>query len=191
MESLEEAQAIYEETAKSGECSVDTLAGKVEHQADDALEEVAHHLIKTAKDLRGALRKYNPTMKRLEDDTAGQAELNSSSMWIDPEKIIANNGADVIDSDLAEDIGRHEKEHQQQFAISDAHEIQIGSTTYDERKIREAAAISVMKSREELSDEYKAIASLTMDKEDRDLVRKGRFLDLERKKNGNQVSNAA
>ena len=191
MESLEEARAIYEETAKSGEFSADALAGKLNRQSDDASKEVAVHLNKAAKDMRDALNKYSPTMKKLEGDTAGEAKLDSSSMWIDPEKIISDDSEDVIDKELAEDIGRHENEHQKQSTSADADKIQVKSKTWDEREIREAAANSVMHSTERLNTEYKAICALTMDEKDRDLVRRGEFKELEKRKNGNQFSNVA
>ena len=80
----------------------------------------------------------------------------------------------------------------EQSAVADANAIQVGAQEFDGRKIREAASISVQKRVDFLSAEYQAITNaLPMDDTDRQLVRAGKFKELERRKNGAHLAEAA
>lgn len=216
MEATDRAQALYKDTAESAsEHSVDALALALERRARevregvsqetrgqvaDALQgmspeerkEVEKTLNQAARALRTVFEGAAPTLKRLEGDTAGEAQLESSVIRIDPIKIVSEDG-EMIDRQKAEDILDHEREHTQQSSVADATEITIGAQKFDVREIREAAAISVQDHIDFLSDEYRSIAQrLTMNDEEREMVRKGRFKALEaRKNNRNHIALAA
>ncbi len=215
MESTEAARAIYEDTLDGGEHSVSQLANELHQRAEELRQEeidgacddvhgevadvvehgdereVAQRLDEAAGDIRSALGEHAPVMKELPGEVAGQAELDSSAMWVDPNSI-QSDGDRVIDRQVAQDIGDHEAEHQQQSVEADADTIRVGTQEFDGREIREAAAISVQNRRDFLSAEYQAITNaLPMDEADRRLVREGRFRELEQRKNRGQLATAA
>jgi len=193
MEATAAAQDIYDEETQ-GEQSVRDLAESLRRHGQEAVTEyseiaadvradVSHILNGAAADLDASLGAYNPTIKRLGNGIAGQARLQSSVMEIDPHAI-AGDGSQLIAVERAADIARHEAEHQRQAAVADASGIVVHGEQFDAREIREAAAISVQWQRDFLSAEYRNIAAaLPMDAGARDLVRQGRFRELEQKKN--------
>ncbi len=208
MSSFEAAQALYGEVAER-EQGVDALARDLDTRAD-ALErdappeqgvigttrnDAARLLHAAAQDLRSALGSYNPTMKRLPGGTAGEARLQSSAMWIDPEAIMAQGGSRLIDRDVAEDIGRHETRHQRQSATADAGGVTASGQNFDARELREFDAIAEQRSTDFLSAEYLQIrsraAAVFSSREDRELIRRGEFRWLEQKHAGTAADGAA
>ncbi|MDD5102864.1 MAG: hypothetical protein PHX93_00525 [Candidatus Peribacteraceae bacterium] len=205
MASHEHAQALYDEVADRHDGSVDAFKARLierarevrqgitkatRSEAADALEysspeerdEAAHVLEHAAEDLNQAFRGSSLTLKKLDDDVAGEAQLGTDVIRIDPKKITGGDG--VVDSEKAKDILVHEQEHTRQSAQADAETVTISAETYDARAIREMAAISRQKRIDFLSDEYRGFARVTMDEQDRALVRAGQFHDLEIRKNG-------
>lgn len=218
MTSLETASALYEDTIDGTEQSSTALAAGLEKRArevremasekattdisaevrdelSDALEseveKVAAHLDEAANDIRSSIGS-TMTMTELENGVAGQAQLGIDKVWIDPDAIRAESGDSLIDTVVAEDIADHEEEHTRQSAASNQESIEVNGQEFDAREVREAAAISVQRETEFLSDEYKKItAALPMDASDRALVREGDFSGLEQKKNNGSVAMAA
>ncbi|MBU0766811.1 hypothetical protein KKF55_03440 [Patescibacteria group bacterium] len=206
MESLEQARAIYSEvvdgqSTTAGEiarelqvCADEVRLGTAEVLESDASgesEEVARYLEQAGNDLRSVLTKGDPTIKELPSGVAGQAQLDSNMIEIDPHSIQSDSGR-IIDKKVAENVRDHEIEHTKQSANADASGIEVNGNKFNERQIREAAAISVQTETSFLSSEYKQImASFPMDAVDRVLVREGKFRDLEKKKNGSEFAQAA
>jgi len=215
METAEAAQAIYEDELEGGERSASQLANDIQRRAEELCQveidgsrddvhdevtdlveheeekEVAQRLKEAAGDIRSALGDHAPVMKELPGEVAGQAELDSSAMWVDPNSI-QSDGDRIIDRQVAQNIGDHEAEHQKQSAETDVDTIHVGTQEFDEREVREAAAISVQSRRDFLFAEYQAITNtLPMNEADRQLVRAGKFRELERRKNGEQLATAA
>lgn len=205
MASLERAQALYDEVAEQHDGSVDVfkarlveraqevrqgltdttrceVAAALEHSAPEEREEAADELEHAADDLGETFHGSSLTLRKLDEDVAGEAQLGSDMIRIDPRKITGGDG--IVDREKAEDILVHEQEHTRQSAQADAESITIGAETYDSRAIREMAAISRQKRIDFLSDEYRGFARVTMDEQDRVLVRAGKFRELEAKKNG-------
>jgi hypothetical protein len=207
MASIDHARALYDDVVESStERSADQLARELRARAEEVRgekiagtrgkvaeilgsaspedrEDAAKKLEDAAKDIGTVFQGASPEFRKLEGDTAGEAQLESSVIRIDPTKIVSEDG-EMIDRRKAEDILEHEKEHTQQSSVADATGITIGAQKFDARQIREAAAISVQDHIDFLSDEYRSIAQrLTMDAADRELVRKGRFKALEARKN--------
>src|SRR3989339_72716 len=213
MTSLEHAQALYDEVAERPEGTVDALKARLMERALEvrqgltdttrsevavALEqaspeertETAAELQHAADDLDEAFRGSSLTLKKLDDDVAGEAQLGTNTIRIDPGKLTGADG--IIDVEKAKEILVHEQEHTQQSAQADAETVTIGREAYDTRAVREMAAISCQKRIDFLSDEYRRFAQVTMDEGDRALVRAGRFRELEAKKNeGTPVAMAA
>jgi hypothetical protein len=164
------------------------LEGKSGNDAQSEIEETADHLDTAAKDIRSSID-ANVTMKELPGGVAGQAQLGTDNVWIDHDSIRARDGDRLIDTGIASDIAVHEEEHTKQSASADQVGIAVNGKQFDAREVREAAAISVQKETAFLSAEYQKItAALPMDAEDRILVQKGNFSELERKKNGSEVA---
>jgi|ETNmetMinimDraft_26_1059896.scaffolds.fasta_scaffold69617_2 hypothetical protein len=160
-------------------------------QAEQATDEVATHLTNAASDVRTSLD-HNPTMTELDGNKAGQAELESSNVWVDEDAIKARKGDRLIDTEVASDIDDHEYEHNLQSKKADQDSITVNNKTTNLEDVREAAAISVQKKTDFLSTRYKQIiADLPMDAEDRQLVRDGKISVLEKKKNGLEYSISA
>lgn len=156
-------------------------------------ERIADQLEETAETLKKVFGNANPKAQELPGDTAAEARLESDEMRVDPRKIPQGNG-NVVDEQIAEGIRVHEEEHNKQKVHADAGEISVRGKTFDQREIREAAAIGVQKeespqSIEALSGEYRAIAaSLVMEGRHRSLVRQGRFRELETVMNGGELA---
>jgi hypothetical protein len=210
MEGFAHAQALYREVADHPESSVDAFRARLSARAQEvrlgivssirsgasaALERAepeeregtADVLQEAAENLHQAFRGASPTLRKLPDDTAGEAQLGADVIRIDPQKLSGEHT--IVDRERAEDILAHEQEHTEQSAEADADAIEIHGQRFDAREIREAAAISVQRSVAFLSDEYRSIAArLTMDAEDRRLVREGRFQALEAKKSGYRLA---
>lgn len=146
-------------------------------------EEVADQLEETAETLRKVFGKAAPTVQKLPGDTAAEAKLASTEMHVDPLKI-ARGEREIVDEEIAEDIYYHELEHNHQSEQSDTEAITIGIATWKDDEVREIAAVSVQKRVDFLSATYRRFALVTMDEQDRALVRAGRFKALEAKKNG-------
>ncbi|MBU0458434.1 hypothetical protein KJ652_00475 [Patescibacteria group bacterium] len=217
METTETARGIYEDTVEGQELSAHELAAQLLEQVEDIrqviagdtegvrddildvfeepeidMEEVAGQLEDTAKDVRDILGQSGITISELPDGVAGQAQLGGGSIDIDPNSI-QSDGDELINKEVAKDIRDHEVEHTKQSASANADGIEVGNQQFDAREIREAAAISVQRNTSFLSAEYQRItASLPMNEGDRELVREGKFIELERRKNGvRQVSQVA
>ncbi|MDD4627838.1 MAG: hypothetical protein PHE68_00390 [Candidatus Peribacteraceae bacterium] len=207
MASIDHARTLYDDVTESSvERSADELArelrerakeirgaeiqktrGEVaevlEHASPEEREDTARNLEEAAQDVGDVFKGSSSGLKKLEGNTAGEAQLDSSVIRVDPAKITFDGGK-IVDKKKAGDILLHEQEHTKQSSVADAGEITIGSQKFDARKIREAAAISVQSRIDFLSDEYRSIAqNLTMDAADRELVRKGQFKALEARKN--------
>lgn len=213
MASLEHAQALYDEVAEQHDGSVDVLKARLieraeevcqgltdstrsevetalEHSVPEDREETADELERAADDLGEAFHGSSLTLKELDEDVAGEAQLGTDVIHIDPRKLTGTDR--LVDREKAQDILVHEQEHTRQSAQADAESVTIGAETYDARAIREMAAISRQKRIDFLSDEYRGFARVTMDEQDRALVRAGKFRDLEAKKNGGKpVTTAA
>jgi hypothetical protein len=194
-----EAQAKEVQQLTSAE-QTSQLSDGVRDALQDALEdvpvenigsevtEVADYLKTAASDIRSSMD-ASVTMKELPGGVAGQAQLGTENVWIDHNSIRAREGSRLIDTGIASDIAVHEEEHTKQSASADQAGIEVRGQQFDAREVREAAAISVQNETKFLSAEYQKItASLPMDVEDRVLVQKGNFSELERKKNGTDVS---
>ncbi|MDO8468986.1 MAG: hypothetical protein Q7S29_04485 [Candidatus Peribacter sp.] len=213
MASREHAQALYDEVAEQHEGSVDALKARLieqaaevrqgltdttrsdvatalEHSVPEERAETADELEHAADDLGEAFHGSSLTLQKLDEDVAGEAQLGTDVIRIDPQKLAG--GDRIVDREKAQDILVHEQEHTQQSAQADAETITIDARTYDARAIREMAAISRQKRIDFLSDEYRGFARVTMDEQDRALVRAGKFRELEARKNGGvQVATAA
>ncbi|MDA0375773.1 MAG: hypothetical protein O3A80_00490 [bacterium] len=167
------------------------LEGKSVDDAQSEIKKTADHLDTAAKDIRSSMD-ANVTMKELPGGVAGQAQLGTDNVWIDHDSIRARDGGRLIDTGIASDIAVHEEEHTKQSASADQEGIAINGQQFDAREVREAAAISVQNETKFLSAEYQKItASLPMDNEDRNLVRAGKFVELEQRKNGGTIAMAA
>ncbi len=209
MTTINTAQAIYEDTIeKSGEISAEDLERQLRERSEalrgeqhaemseetredleivltdgEDPEDIANDLDEAADDIHSSLGGKNATMKELDPGVAGQAELGKDKMWINP-KSIKSDDEKVIDKEIAEDVALHEEEHTKQSATADADGVEINGKAFDAREIREAAAISVQYRTDFLSAEYQQITKgLPMNAEDRELVRKGKFRELQAKKN--------
>lgn len=187
--------ASAQATSKISEDTRNTLSEALEgvsaESFEQEVEEVAEHLHAAAKDVRASI---GSTMKitQLDDGIAGQANLGVDTVWIDSHSITAKSGNSLINTTIAADIADHEMEHTRQSATSNKEGIEVNGQQFNAREIREAAAISVQKETDFLSAEYKKItASLPMDNEDRNLVRAGKFVELEQRKNGGTIAMAA
>jgi hypothetical protein len=147
----------------------------------------AQRLDQAATDLQASLGGHNPTMKELPGSVAGQAQLDSGAMWVDTDAIRSEGDDRLIDKEVAEDIGNHEEEHQHQSAEADADSITVNTKEFAVDEAREVGAMSVQKSRDFLSAQYKQIIGSfgEMDGAERQLVRRGKFRALEAKRNGN------
>lgn len=204
MAAHEHAQALYDEIAGQHEGTVDAfrarlmerarevrhgitdavrsdVASALEHAVPEEREEAAEELECAANDLGGTFRSASLTLKNLDEDVAGEAQLGADVIHIDPRKI--TGGEDIVDRQKAADILAHEQEHTRQSVQADAETITIDTQTYDARAIREMAAISCQKRIDFLSDEYRGFAQVTMDEQERALVRAGKFRELEARKN--------
>ncbi len=205
MAAHEHAQALYNEVAERSEGTVDAfraqlterarevrrgmtdavrtdVAATLNQAAPEEREGAADELERAADDLGETFRGSSLTLKKLDEDVAGEAQLGADVIHIDPRKITGGNG--IVDREKAADILVHEQEHTRQSTQADAETITIGAETHDARAIREMAAISCQERIDFLSDEYRGFARVTMDEQDRALVRAGKFRELEAKKNG-------
>jgi len=198
MSSFEAAQALYGEAAAREQGAAD-LARALDAQAgvmenaqaveqnitQETRQETAMLLHGAAQDLRSSLIAYNPTMKKLPGNTAGETHLQSSVMWIDPEAITMQGGGRLINRSVAEDIARHEARHQRQSATADAGGVVAGGQHFDARALREFDAIAEQRSTDFLSAEYLQIrsraAAVFSSRGDRELIRRGEFRQLEQK----------
>ncbi len=205
MTSLELAQAFYRDVAQRQEGKVDSFRAELADQARRVREGMtdtvhselamalelatpedrsvaADKIDHAADDLAHAFQGSSLTLKKLDGDRAGEAQLGADVIRIDPQKLTGDE--EIVDTARAADILAHEKEHTQQSETADTEKITLGSKTWDAREVREIAAVSVQKRIDFLSDEYRAFATVTMDAHDRSLVRAGRFRQLEAEKNG-------
>lgn len=210
MTSHEHAQALYDEAAEQHDGSVDAFKNRLTERAQemrqgitqatrsevvDALEysspeerdEAAHVLEHAAEDVAQVFRGSSLTLKKLDEDVAGEAQLGADVIRIDPRKL--SQGGAVIDVQMARDVLVHEQEHTRQSPVADADAVTIEGRTFDVSEVREAAAISVQQNINFLSAEYRSIAAcLTMTADDRSLVRDGRFRELEAHKSGQHLA---
>ncbi|OIO55749.1 hypothetical protein AUJ46_00440 [Candidatus Peregrinibacteria bacterium CG1_02_54_53] len=209
MTSLELAQAFYDDAAQRQEGKVDSfnaelarqshrvredLTGSVRSELAVALEyatpqeriAAAYEIDHARGELKQAFCGSSLTLKKLDDDVAGEAQLDADVICIDPCKITGGDG--IIDRHKAEDILAHEKEHTQQSFEADADSVTLGSETWQVDEVREIAAVSVQKRVDFLSERYRTFSRVTMDAHDRSLVRAGRFRQLEAEKNGFALS---
>ncbi|MFH1444852.1 MAG: hypothetical protein ABIG34_05730 [Candidatus Peregrinibacteria bacterium] len=205
MTSLELAQAFYRDVAQRQEGKVDSfraeLADQVRRVREGMTDTVhselamalelatpedrsvaADKIDHAADDLEHAFQGASLTLKKLDGDTAGEAQLGADVIRIDPRKITDEDG--VVDRQKARDILAHEKEHTQQLPDEDADAVTLGSKTWQVEEVREIAAVSVQTRIDFLSEKYRSFAAVTMDAHDRSLVRAGRFRQLEAEKNG-------
>ena len=130
------------------------------------------------------------TVEAMEDGVAGKGQLDSDQRWIDPTKAKreAPGGDVLIDVMQAGDTNEHEKEHNRQSRTADASSIQVGSQRLEEWEVREAGAISVQQQIDFLSGHYRWIHSvLPVNAAERELIRQGRFRELEARKNGGRM----
>tara|TARA_Y100000310_G_scaffold253079_1_gene259867 strand:+ start:1290 stop:1832 length:543 start_codon:yes stop_codon:yes gene_type:complete len=175
MEAHVEAMDIYRDidAEQSSQAFADQLRREAEHQ-----QEIANQLTDASDHIRSSLGAV--TMSELPDGVAGQANLDSDEVWIDPSAIQSDDGNTLINIEKSKDIAAHEWEHTEQSAIADQDGIEVDGQKFDEREIREAAAISVQKHTDFLSAEYQRIAAdLPMNQAQRNLVREGKFSELE------------
>lgn len=212
MSSIETARAIYEEETQGKKSvtqlafALERRANELEQQdvedeqnamrehtrgaivdtlqpsgSEEAKETVAK-LDEAAKDLRSSLGTHNPTMQKLEGNTAGKAQLDSSNMWVDTQAIQSQDGAKLIDTTVAEDIKLHEARHQEQSARADAQSITVKGQQLSETELREFDAMEEQKNLNFLSGEYKAMrakVAAVLSQKDRNLIKQGRLRELE------------
>jgi len=214
MASHEHARALYDDVAERNEGTVDVFKARLieraeevrqgltdatrsevaialQHSSPEEQEEVADELDRAAEDLDHVFRGSSLTLKNLDENVAGEAQLGADVIHIDPKKI--TGGDRIVDREKAHDILVHEQEHTKQSAQADAEEITIHGEKFSAREIREKGAMLEQESIKYLSDEYRSIAArLFLTHEDQTLVRAGRFRELEAKKNaGTPVAMAA
>lgn len=145
-------------------------------------------LRKTATAVQTSMK--GSTVETMEDGVAGKGQLDSDRRWIDPLKAkhSAAGGDVLIDVSKAVNTNRHEEEHNRQSLTADAASIRIGNQRLEEWEVREAGAISVQDRIDFLSGHYRWIHSvLPVNAAERDLIRRGEFRELERRKNGGRV----
>lgn len=213
MASIDTARAIYQDEINGNEQSSEQLSRELEQRSqeikrgaisdetreivqatlgDGNLQDVADDLSEASDDITLSLGSSDPIMKQLPSNTAAQAELESDNMWVDPDAIQDDSTGRIIDVAKAQDFKDHEHEHNLQSKNADQEGIQLGNNHMDSEKVREAAAISVQKRTDFLSTSYKQIMNdLPMDEADRELVRKGEFQALEKKKAGVDFAQSA
>lgn len=148
---------------------------------------VAQTLRKTASDLRTCLA--GARIKEFSDNTLGQARLGQSGYTADVRKVKrrqpGTDGASLLDASMAADLRAHELEHTKQKGFFDAPSIVINRKRLEAWKVFELGAISVQKRTDFVSDEYQDIAATTtISAEERQLIRDGKFRELERRKGG-------
>lgn len=154
----------------------------------ETAKRVATILRKTSRAVGTSMK--GATIETMEDGIAGKGQLDSDKMWIDPLKAKRENpGGDVlIDVAQAEDTKNHELEHNRQSATADAEQITVPGATLEAWEVREAGSISVQKRVDFLCTRYKQIhALLPVNEAERELIRQGRFRELEARKNGRRV----
>jgi len=202
MSDFERARHIYEEVIEDQPKTAYVLAEQLRARAEEERGKtrvdmvhslnnpeppsagVAKHLETAASDVEEVFSGYSAQLSDLPDGVAGQAPLGGSSFEVDPESIQNETGR-LVNKQVAEAICVHEREHNRQSTQADQESISFNGNEFDERQIREAAAISLQEETGFLSDEYKQIMTeLPMNSEDRNLVRLGRFAELEREMNG-------
>jgi hypothetical protein len=224
MSPIETAQAIYEEETQGEKSvsqlanALEQRADKLAQQdvateqatmRDDVRTEIAgtlegadskdgateaKKLDEAAADLRSSLGEHDPVMKDLPGDTAGQAQLQSSNMWVDAQAIRSGTGDRLINTEIAEDIGAHEARHQEQSATADAETITVKGKELNATKLREFDAMEEQSSTDFLSAEYKAIRAevgSVLSGSDRELIKNGQFRELERRHAGADQALAA
>lgn len=153
---------------------------------------IADRLEETADTLKKVFRTVNPKAQKLPGDTAAQARLQSTEMWVDFQKLPEGEGQ-VIDEKVAVGLREHELEHNAQSSQPDAEGITVHEQTFEKEKLWEIAAMSRQEevsptSIAALSDHYRAMhESLMFGERERRLVRQGRFRKLEAVLNGNEV----
>ncbi|MDD5041430.1 MAG: hypothetical protein PHX87_02475 [Candidatus Peribacteraceae bacterium] len=206
MAAHEHAQALYDEVAEQQEGTVDAfktrlieraqevrqgvtdtvrsnVATTLEHASPEERVQMADELDRAAEGIDQALGGSSLTLKKLDENVAGEAQLGADVICIDPRKITGGDG--IVDAGMAKDILAHEKEHTRQSAQADAQQVMIRGESFSARALREGGAIREQERIDFLSDEYRSIAArLLVDSEDQVLIRAGRFRDLEAKKNG-------
>lgn len=211
MSAIEHARAIYKDAAEASDRqSLDSFTSELQQRArqiregqrdnvrgnvaaalsraqPEEQEEVADQLEETSETLENVFGKAAPTVQKLSDDTAAEAVQASSEMHVDPLKL-ARGAEQIVDPGMAEDIRDHELEHNHQSGHADAATISLDRKAWKADDVYEIAAVSVQKRVDFLSDEYRGFAQVTMDEQDRSLVRAGKFRDLEAKKNGEALA---
>jgi hypothetical protein len=188
----------------------DEIADAMQNATPEQNQEAAAQLDEAAGDIRSTLGKHDPTMKDLPGNIAGQAQLQSSNMSVDT-GAIQGSGKRIINKKVAADIGKHEARHQEQSATADATEVTLGkkepevaepqnadakslpdteaevtagTTTLDATELREFDAMEAQDDLGFVSGEYKAIhakAAAVLSGSDRELIKAGKFKELERR----------
>lgn len=157
---------------------------------EEVMDRIAKDMDETAQAVESTL-KSDTVVKELPQGVAGQAELGTDNVWVDPEAIMSGAEEQVIDETVARNVAVHEEEHTKQSQTADQATVTVGNRTFDATEVREAGAILEQDDKSFLSAEYQSIdKDFGADPEDQRLIRAGRFRELEAKKNGGEVPQA-
>jgi hypothetical protein len=185
------AGEIYDEELDVAEGkSAGAFATSLDRRADVAEREggedapAAKILRTTAGDVRRCLGEA--TIEELDGNIMGQARRGESGFTADLRKVKTEKRAapSLLDADVAIDLKNHELEHTKQSGAPDVPSIRVGSTRLEAWKVFELGAISVQKSTAFLHQSYKDIAATaTITADQRQLIRDGKFRELEQQLN--------